>query len=495
MIVAGLTWIPRGVAKESPEFFQPSAEQMEAFLQFKKNKTDIDDDDTTHTTTTKKPSSSNVTSSTLQMADDQSTIDSKYNLDDYDDDSSDDMITFSQSAPYYKDPKDDPNLAMNSDSDSDRDDLLITPFDDLIVSVVTENEEASRLEVSIYEEEEDNLYVHHDVMLPALPLCVEWMNFRPGQSAKDPIGSRGNIAAVGSFLPTIELWDLDVMESIEPVAMLGGKLKSLGHAKPNKQFSLTKDAHQDAVLGLSWNRIRRNLLASASADKTVKIWELQKQTHIETFKHHRAQVQSVQWNPIKPEILLTGSFDKTVLAFDVRQPKNVASRFKLSSDVESLCWNPFNENQFLASTDRGAISLHDIRMANKRIFLLSTHGSKEISTVQFNPRVPNFFLSASTDCTVKLWAIENKKVPSCLQTISSPVGKVFSAQFSHDNPFLVVMGGTNLHVFDALTSSAVRNAFATQADKIGAENKQKKMKFLESISTTGGSGSSSTMTD
>jgi hypothetical protein len=58
--------------------------------------------------------------------------------------------------------------------------------------------------VWVYEEgdakSEANLYVHHDLVLPAFPLALAWLDC-------DPSGRRAaaNMAAVGTFSPEIEV--------------------------------------------------------------------------------------------------------------------------------------------------------------------------------------------------------------------------------------------------------------------------------------------------
>lgn len=44
-------------------------------------------------------------------------------------------------------------------------------------------DEHSALEVQVYSEETGNLYVHHDIALPALPLCLAWMDMPPRTAA------------------------------------------------------------------------------------------------------------------------------------------------------------------------------------------------------------------------------------------------------------------------------------------------------------------------
>lgn len=196
----------------------------------------------------------------------------------------------------------------------------------MLVTARTEDD-VSQLEIYIYDESQPKLYVHHDIMLPSFPLCLEWLDFPPHSNTKlssNATKAFGSYIAVGTFDPEIEIWSMDSVESMFPDTVLGRPDKTAQHVpmplgtgkkkrKKNKPRTLDTAHHVDAVLSLSWNRSHRNLLASASADKTVKLWDLSRDPlgenggAIRSFDVHRDKVQSVQWNASEPTPYFPGS--------------------------------------------------------------------------------------------------------------------------------------------------------------------------------------------
>lgn len=102
----------------------------------------------------------------------------------------------------------------------------------MIIAAKIENEYSS-LEVYIYEQEKSNLFVHHEIQLTAFPLAVEWLPIQP-TSVEATNATRGNYAIVSSFLPEIEIWNLDVVNVLEPSVILGGEIETT--KKKVKQF-------------------------------------------------------------------------------------------------------------------------------------------------------------------------------------------------------------------------------------------------------------------
>lgn len=385
---------------------------------------------------------------------------------------------------YHASNAEDPYITLDENEASDddeREEMQIMPSDNLVLAARIEDEVA-HLEVYVYEDEADNLYVHHDIMLPAIPLAVEWLDMPVNKKGSTP-DTKANFVAVGTMDPDIEIWDLDTVDSMYPSAILGqGTAESsaaaaLAPSKPKKKKKTKKPSethHIDAVLSLSANRSHRNLLASASADTTIKLWDLTTCTAAKSYSYHSDKVCALHFHPSPSHatILLSGSYDRTICAADLRLTDfSTVPRWGVDSDVENVRWDPHNEHRFYASTESGILYCFDSRMApttpekTKPIWRLQAHESS-LSSFSINPSVPGFIATGGTDRTVKLWNVNDTagSGPSMVVSRDLGVGRVFSAQFAPDDDvaFRLAVAGSkgSVQVWDTSTNKAVRETFA-----------------------------------
>lgn len=93
----------------------------------------------------------------------------------------------------------------------------------------------------------------------------------------------------------------------------------VGNSKPIKKWV----GHEDEVNAVRWDPTGQ-YLASCSDDMTTKIWSLSSDEPVQEIKGHSLQIYTLQWAPYSqrdsssnaPRILATASFDATVRIWD-----------------------------------------------------------------------------------------------------------------------------------------------------------------------------------
>lgn len=471
-MITATCWVPRGAAAENPVKTDLDEEEIARISALSKMELQEAEEELQEAkgTQANPPVANGVPNST----DDDL---KEYNMDDYDkeiEEDNENTIAGVNGLSYYAPDEQDDYLTLPSaqDDEEEQEELRVLKTDNMVLAAKTEDD-LSVLEVHVYDDQESSLYVHHDILLPSFPLCLEWLPITPGTEAQ-----AGNYVAVGTFDPEIELWNLDTIDAMYPAAILGKsdrpEAQARGTGKKKKKMKMPNDSyHVDAILALASNPNHSNLLASGSADCTIKLWDLQSgssEKAVQSFRdYHKDKISSLAWNLTDPTVLLSGGYDKVARVGDMRSAniKKDSRGFSVSSDIEGTQWDKDGVH-FYVGSDNGRVYKFDARStSSKPLWMLQAHDA-DITGFSVNKHIDNLLVTSSGDHTVKLWNLNDDK-PSMVLSRDFDVGKVFSVGWgpeSESKSLLSVAGSEgNLKVWDAFSNRVVRGAFGGPQQK------------------------------
>jgi WD40 repeat protein len=161
-------------------------------------------------------------------------------------------------------------------------------------------------------------------------------------------------------------------------------------------------------------------LASASWDKTIKIWSIDGK-ELQTLKGHISDVYSVSFSPDGKK-LASGSRDETIRIWSI-DGSELQTLKGHSQSVNSVVFSP-NGKQLATASNDSTVKIWSVD--GKELQTLKGH-SASIYGITFSPDGQKL-ASASNDKTVKIWSIDGKE----LQTLKGHTYWVNSVAFSPD---------------------------------------------------------------
>lgn len=475
-MITSIAWVKKGVAQEKPRKYELSEEEYERICQLTKDNLDLAKDAMDQASKSQKAAMAMQTDSDNDSSGDIEEVE-------IEEEEMLDSALFSTLNEQQEDDANDPNIIKDAELELEKEEeeeMLLQPSDNLIL-VGRGDEELSQLEVYVYNFETDDLYVHRDILLPSLPICIEPINYNWENN-----GLR-NFCAVGTFEPHIEIWNLDVVDAMYPFRILGEpsdaavpmKLKKNKNKKKSKSEPVEIVGHTDAVLALSWNKIAPNFLLSASADKRILLWNLDTGKVVQSYDDHKDKVSCVEFHnqdQSTATIFASGGYGKKVHVYDARNTTPIES-FSVGNEVESLCWDPHNPSGLLVGCENGVISYYEVSSLKKdesksvsKNPVFSFHSSHGITSLECHPFIPGLVIATSgtKDSPVSVYDISSG-VPKLVCNKDANCGKVFAGSACPDEAYVTALGGSDgiLAVWNITDTEHLCKTFEGRDSKFG----------------------------
>ncbi len=232
---------------------------------------------------------------------------------------------------------------------------------------------------------------------------------------------------------SIKLWNLETGSVFKVLREHTNRVWCVAFANPSDRDFNYKSQSPEVQQASS-------LLASGSADYSVKIWNWETGQCLKTLRGHANWVWSVVFSP-SAEQIVSASYDRTLKLWNVQTGKCLKTFQEQSSASLSVLFS--TDGQQLFSSDySGRVSQWDVQTGNclhnwqaheGRIFKIALH--------------PTQFQCATggNDQQIKLWDLQTRQ---CLQTLQGHQSAITDLRFTNDGRLISASFDQTIRVWD-----------------------------------------------
>ncbi|KAI7841913.1 hypothetical protein COHA_004441 [Chlorella ohadii] len=220
---------------------------------------------------------------------------------------------------------------------------------------------------------------------------------------------------VASFADTaqVQVWDLstqlnELKDEAAPVAGSQGKV--------HKVAARHVHTHSSEGYAIDWSPVVAGRLASGDCRSRIHVWEptpAGKWAVGGAFKGHEASVEDLQWSPTEETVFASASVDKTIRIWDTReQSKSMLSVAAHDADVNVISWNRATSYMLASGGDDGALRVWDLRNFSDGSFVANfTYHRGPVTSVEWCPYESSMLATTSADNQLAVWDLALERDP------------------------------------------------------------------------------------
>jgi len=242
----------------------------------------------------------------------------------------------------------------------------------------------------------------------------------------------------------------------------GGSVLVARHDRPGRFESGTSQivtGHTGAVMDMDWNPFDDSMMATGSEDCNIKIWSIpedweptDKNGHAKKGENmsesladlvgHMKKVTLLRYNPSANNTLLSASADCTVRVWDVEN-STAAQTYRDNPDlIHDIVWD-HKGDVFANSAKDKTIRFVDGRAATTQTKIENAHGGAKTVKLTFAAAGTDKFLSFGSSKQsareIKVWDLKNTSAPLHTEAVDTAAGGMIPL-FDHDTNVIYLCG-------------------------------------------------------
>lgn len=189
----------------------------------------------------------------------------------------------------------------------------------------------------------------------------------------------------------------------------------------------SSNGHTNDIDQLCWSPENPNLLATASIDRHVKIWDVRYIEPVASIKL-KSENMTVSWSSVGSTIAVADKAD-FVSFIDTKAGFKVFKDQKFQFEVGEITWNKENDLFFVTSGDG---KVYVLSYPDLQPQLVIDAFASPCVCIRFDA-TGKYFALGSNDAIASIWDSENL---ACIQAIDRPDWPIKTVSFSHDSRYL-----------------------------------------------------------